>query len=122
MPAEKSDEVEVGNCVVKLEQTGSFTTGHTNELKFVVRDTAGKPLELENFLGTPMHLFIVSHDISSCLHAHPQGASAQGGMVRFRQPFPKPGTYKLFAQFRPKRNLLAADEALLAQFALVIKP
>ena len=122
MPAGKSDEVEVAQCVVKFVQTGPLASGQTNELKFVVRDKAGKPLELENFLGTPMHLFIVSQDVSSCLHAHPQGASALGGMVRFSQPFPNPGTYKLFAQFRPKRNHLGTDQALLAEFTLAVKP
>ena len=105
-----------------LEHAESLIIGQTNQLKFVVRDHAGRPVELENFLGTPLHLFIVSQNLSSCLHAHPQAASALGGMVRFAQSFPNPGTYKLFAQFRPKMNHLDANEALLAQFVLVVRP
>ena len=118
----RSNEVEVGDCAIKFEHAESFSAGQTNQLKFLIRDKTGKPLELENFLGTPIHLFIVNQNLSSCLHAHPQGASALGGMVLFAQSFPNPGTYKLFAQFRPKSNHLGPEEALLAEFTLVVKP
>jgi hypothetical protein len=112
--------VQVGGCQVKLECVEALRAAGTNRMRLVVRDSSGGPVELENYLGTPMHLFIVNEDASACLHAHPQSASTAGGIVQFLQSFPAPGTYKLFAQFRPKKNRLPSEEALLAQFIVTV--
>ncbi len=115
-----------------------LTAGTTNRLEFWIRDQAQKPVETENFLGSPMHLLIVKNDLSSYSHGHPESAlstpaairfheilglhSHPGNLVprpmviRFRQVFSKPGIYKLFAQFRPKNTKLPPEEALLAEF------
>jgi hypothetical protein len=122
VPAEKLDCVEIGGCRVSLDHAGQMTAGETNQFQLTVRDGSGNPVELENYLGTPMHLFIVNHDASACLHAHPESASNARGTVRFRQSFPGPGTYNLFAQFRAKKNELPTDGALLAQFAVTVRP
>jgi len=87
----------------------------TNQLQFLIQDSAGNPAELENFLGAPMHLVIVRKGLSVYLHAHPESRRPGDAVVRFKQTFPKPGAYTLFAQFRPKQARLALDDALLAE-------
>ena len=118
--AEKADCMEVDGCRVSFEHANKLMARQTNRIQLVVRDGSGAPVELEGFLGTPMHLFIVSKDATTCLHAHPESASTAVGTVRFLQSFPKPGTYKLFAQFRPKQKQLPRDQALLAHFVLTV--
>jgi hypothetical protein len=47
----------------------------------------------------PMHLFIVSSDLEYFAHEHPVMAS--GGIFRHHTTLPKPGIYKVFADFYP---------------------
>lgn len=48
----------------------------------------------------PIHLFIVSEDLEYFAHEHPElGAD---GVFRHTTRFPKPGTYKLLADFMPE--------------------
>lgn len=143
-PGPSCSSVEAMECVtnsgytVTLKHSNPLTTGRTNQLEFSVRDQAGNPVATENFLGVSMHLFTIKNDLSVYLHSYPEnplgspaairfrqilryrrhpGNSLPGDTVtRFRQIFPKPGTYKFFVQFRPKNTKLPADEAILAEF------
>jgi hypothetical protein len=47
----------------------------------------------------PMHLFIVSSDLEYFAHEHP--VMAPGGFFRHETTLPKPGIYKMFADFYP---------------------
>ena len=47
----------------------------------------------------PIHLFIVSEDLEYFAHVHP--ALGSDGVFRLDTRLPKPGTYKLFADFFP---------------------
>ena len=90
--------------------------GATNELRLVVRNPDGEPAELEKFLGVPVHLVVLSADRSVYLHGHPEAVRPGDGAVRFNSTFPQAGTYKLFAEFRPRRAALPPGKALLAEF------
>lgn len=105
---------------VQIRNSENLFAGATNEISFLVKDQAGVPVELENFLGTSMHLVIVKDDLSEYLHAHPEGRDTRDGAIRFRQVFSTPGRYKMFAQFRPKIAQLPPDEAVPAEFSVSV--
>jgi hypothetical protein len=92
--------------------------GRTNQLEFTLRAADGAEALTANFLGAPMHLVIVKDDLSVMLHAHPENHRPGQPVIRFHQVFPRPGTYKLFAQYRPQDLKLPLDDALLAEFVV----
>ncbi len=105
---------------VTLQHSEPLTPGRTNVLEFKLSDARGAAITTEHFLGAPMHLVIVSEDLAVFLHAHPETRAASDPAITFRQAFPKPGLYKLFAQFRPWKTKLPPDEAMLAEFYLKV--
>ncbi len=107
--------------IIRLH-SGTLTTATTNRLEFSIRNASGRQVFTENFLGSPMHLVIVSEDKSVYLHAHPDTHLPGEGVIRFSQVFPKPGTYKFFAQFRPLDAKLPVNQAILAEFYAQVNP
>jgi hypothetical protein len=105
---------------IKLDQSRPWRITETNQLQFLIEDSTGKPAELDNYLGAPMHLVIVHEDLSAYLHAHPEGRRPGDAHIRFNQSLPKPGYYQLFAQFRPRAANLPPDEAILAEFRIKV--
>lgn len=113
-------------------------------LSFDVHDKDGAEVELENFLGVPMHLAIIKDNFSIFQHVHPEedmmnGHSVvpfiekvrahtdepQSGLgdetVNFHVTLPQAGVYRAYAQFRPKGTTLPADQAVLASFWLSVE-
>jgi hypothetical protein len=107
---------------ITFNHSAPLVTGATNQLQFSIQDPTGKSPELENYLGTPMHLVILKDDLSVYLHGHPERLGPGSAALRFQQTFTKPGAYKLFAQFRPKEAKLPADETNLAEFRVTVAP
>jgi hypothetical protein len=103
-----------------LISKGPFIAPGTNQLEFLIRNAAGKTPDLENFLGTPLHLVLIKNDLSVYLHAHPEPRRPGEFVIRFNQVFEKPGAYKLFAQFRPREARLSAGSALLAEHLVTV--
>ena len=101
---------------ITLQSTGMLEAGRTNSLEIFVRDAFGAPVATGNFLGALMHLIVIKDDVSVYLHAHAQSHARTAWPVAFNQVFPRPGNYKLFAQFRPLKSKLPPDEAVLAEF------
>jgi hypothetical protein len=110
----------VSGYSIRLKCAEPLVAGGTNLLKFLIQDAAGSSPELENFLGTPMHLVIIRQDLAIYLHAHPEGRRPGESAVSFKQIFPEPGAYTLFAQFRPKERGLPSGEALLVEFRVLV--
>jgi hypothetical protein len=71
-------------------------------LTFTLTDArTGRPVtDLERYLGAPGHLFVASDDLSHVAHVHPDDAASTGPLVSFDTTFPRPGRYKLWAQFQ----------------------
>ena len=113
-PLTIEDRAKISGYEVTLSRSGSLTVGKTNEFIISIRDSSGQLAETEKFLGAAVHLVIIRNDLSVFLHAHPEPRGASDGSIRFNQVFPKPGTYKLFAEFRPKGAKLSAGDPLLA--------
>jgi YHS domain-containing protein len=81
--------------------------GRTTVLSFKLRDEkTGKPItDLEPYLDAQGHLMIIHQDGGTFVHSHPAEdkeaeALAKKGDVRFTARFPRPGTYKAWAQFQ----------------------
>ena len=119
---EARDYAIVSGYRVTLSHPQPLAVGNTNQLEFVIRDASGKQIETDNFLGAPMHLVIVKDDLSVYRHGHPESHGPAGSVIRFYQLFPQPGTYKLFAQFRPRNTTLPQDDAILAEFYVNVAP
>ncbi len=86
---------------------------------------------LQNYLGALGHMVIISEDASMYLHVHPMEAedkehsnehnsmnnkkmesdkvTKSGPNVMFHTIFPKPGIYKVFAQFNPGGKLITTN-------------
>ena len=114
-------EVRSGHQIT-FKHTEPLVSGRSASLQFLIRDATGREIETENFLGASMHLVIVKDDLSIYRHAHPdhQDMDAPQPVITFTQLFPKPGKYKLFAQFRPRGTTLPVDGAILAEFYVTV--
>jgi len=84
-------------------------------LRYTLRDAAGQPLtDVEPYLGAFGHLFILHEDLVTTAHAHPRGAEPTpelraGPEIAFHAALPKPGRYKLWAQFQRGGKILTTD-------------
>ncbi len=110
------DQVTTSGYRVTLVSPEPLATGRTNQLQFSIQDASGNAVELENYLGVPMHLVMVKEDLTACLHAHPDLVTAATPALHFSPVFASQGIYKLFAQFRPAKAKLPADESVVAEF------
>ena len=107
--------------------TDPILAGRELTLRFLVRDSGGRPAALEPYMGMLAHAAVVRDDGSVFVHLHPMGtvsmaslerlagrnrpdpseshgtmnhASDPGGEVSFPYAFPKPGPYRLWVQVR----------------------
>ena len=78
--------------------------GREQLITFQLTDAAtGAPVaDLEPYLGATGHLLVASADMSVVFHSHPVAAvsSRSGPTVVFQVVFPRPGTYRMWAQFQ----------------------
>lgn len=134
--------VIAGNYEVNLDMEEPVVQGREHELSFDIHTRTGEEVEVENYLGAPMHLTIIRDDWKEFLHTHPEDneahmpfqfipdARAHGEnedpessqptsddkAINFHVMFPEAGFYKAFAQFRPQGTDLPPDLALKAEF------
>jgi hypothetical protein len=71
-------------------------------LRFVVTDAAtGAPLrDLEPYLGASGHLLIVNAELTTAVHAHPEGSVPGAAELVFDPVLPEPGLVKMWLQFQ----------------------
>lgn len=82
--------------------------GSEAELVFNVKTTDGAPVnEFEIVHEKPMHLLIVTEDLSGFWHEHPEARSDGSFMLRFA--FPAGGRYRLFADYKQNRGDATVD-------------
>ena len=78
--------------------------GREQLITFQLSDQAtGAPIaDLEPYLGATGHLLVASADMSVVFHSHPvaEVSSRNGPTVVFQVLFPRPGMYRLWAQFQ----------------------
>jgi hypothetical protein len=80
--------------------------GREGELRFAIT-RAGRPVQVEPYLGAGGHLVALREGDLAFLHVHPTGAGEHGGHVAgqagevgFEATFPTEGRYRLFLQFK----------------------
>jgi len=125
-PTDADDAIFVGNGVRSPSRfddgstlswdgaAGSHNAGADAQLKFTLRDAAGKPLSVEPYMGMAAHAVVVRDDGSVFIHLHPMGTAPgigtmpampamtaeMPGEFEFPWEFPKPGHYRVWVQFR----------------------
>lgn len=122
-PTDADDAVFVGNGVripFRFEdgstlswdgQSGAHVAGADARLHFTLRDAAGKVLTVQPYMGMAAHAVVVRDDGKVFEHLHPMGTTpgigampmAMGdlpGTFEFPWAFPKPGSYRIWVQFR----------------------
>jgi hypothetical protein len=76
--------------------------GRKTMLTITVKEKSGTPVrEFELVHDKLMHLIIVGQDLSYFAHVHPTLAGTNGNFT-INHIFPESGTYKLWADFKPK--------------------
>jgi heavy metal-binding protein len=90
--------------------TGGATALRRAALRFTFSDArTGEPLrDLEPYLGASAHLLIVSPDLTTAIHAHPDGPPVVGPVVTFDPVIPKAGVYKLWVQIQRRGAVVTA--------------
>ena len=85
---------------------GQYPVGTMTTLSLKLKDEAGKPVgDTQPWLGAAGHLMIFSQDGQTVVHSHPAHGEeneklVKQGEMRFTGRFPKPGLYRVFAQFQ----------------------
>ena len=137
----------VNNYEVSLSAVAKPAAGQDTAISFDIHSPAGE-IELENYLGEPMHLAIIKDDLKRFMHVHPVSNNNDGHMhsdagsfvpaayanggdthdaveeahgTEFHVVFPQAGLYKAFVQFRPRGVNLGPDEALVASFWIEVQ-
>ncbi len=111
VPLKPSRRATSGGIVATLAD-GPLPVGRSVPLAFRLHDTQGRPVtDLQPYLGANGHLMIVLQDGSAFVHSHPaDGAAAQArlqkGEVDFNARFPRAGTYKAWAQFQRRGQVV----------------
>jgi len=88
---------------VSVSVSEAPTTGPDGELRLVVRDAEGRPVELGTYLGAYSHVTGFHRDTGAMVHLHPLAApevTEAGSELTFHAEIDDPGDYRLFAQVR----------------------
>lgn len=89
---------------LRLPPGAGLVAGEPQAFRLTLHDTEhDRPVtDLEPFLGAPAHLFAASEDLVDVAHSHPVMAfsTVAGPDVVFEVVFPRPGRYRLWAQYQ----------------------
>jgi hypothetical protein len=103
LAADLSAKTDAGLRVRIEPDPASLLAGRPGTIAFHLEDAAtNQPIaDLEPYLGAWGHAFIVSADLVDAVHSHPLTplSSPGGPTIIFQQRFPRPGAYRVWAQF-----------------------
>ena len=107
--APTASEQMAGGLRITMEAASPMARRET-VVRFRMADRAsGLPVtDLEPYLGASGHMLVVNQDMTTAIHAHPDGAATTGPVVTFAPVFPAPGRYKLWAQFQRNGAVVTA--------------
>ena len=79
----------VNGYQVSLGAEEVLVKGKNQILSLEIHDSAGREIELENYLGAQAHLAIIKDDLKQLIHTHPMGHSDEhmGGLDIFPEAF-----------------------------------
>ena len=137
LQADQKPEKTVEGLKIVLRPEAELEAGAETRLDFQLTDAAsGAPVDdLENYLGARGHFVIIGENREDYVHVHPLSADAAkhehehepgspeklasdapAGTVAALATFPKPGLYKIWAQFQ------RAGKVVTAPFVVSVKP
>ena len=103
LPAGDPGDTAAEDEGVSVSVSEAPTTGPNGELRLVVRDAEGRPVELGTYLGAYAHVTGFHRDTGAMVHLHPLAApevTEAGSELTFHAEIRDPGDYRLFAQVR----------------------
>ncbi|MBI5817215.1 MAG: hypothetical protein HZB09_02195 [Candidatus Yonathbacteria bacterium] len=71
----------VGDYQVALGYDAPLAKGREETIRLTVKNLYGSGVELENYLGAPIHLVLVKDDLSEYVHTHPGAAVSPGSKI-----------------------------------------
>lgn len=101
-PGDPGDTV-ADDAVVGVTVSESPTTGPDGELRLVVRDADGRPVNLGTYLGAYSHVTGFNTETGAMVHLHPLDApeiTEAGSELTFHSEIEQAGDYRLFVQVR----------------------
>ncbi|SEC64313.1 hypothetical protein SAMN04489844_2690 [Nocardioides exalbidus] len=101
-PGDPGDTV-ADDAVVGVTVSESPTTGPDGELRLVVRDADGRPVNLGTYLGAYSHVTGFNTETGAMVHLHPLDApeiTEAGSELTFHSEIEQAGEYRLFVQVR----------------------
>ncbi|RYB93062.1 hypothetical protein EUA93_01045 [Nocardioides oleivorans] len=91
------------DAIVGVTVSESPTTGPDGELRLVVRDADGQPVNLGTYLGAYSHVTGFNTETGAMVHLHPLDApeiTEAGSELTFHAEIEQAGDYRLFVQVR----------------------
>ncbi len=120
-----------GYSIVMTTKPKELIANKSTEIIVDITKNGKDVTDLKNYLGALGHMVIISEDAAMYLHVHPMeaqkkddghkdeemkdmkmdsnNATKSGPTVIFHTNFPKPGIYKVFAQFNPGGKLITTN-------------
>jgi hypothetical protein len=84
-------------------RTPNLAAGHQDDLRFVIRDSAGRAVtDYRREHEKELHLVVASRDLNTFRHLHPTRAA--DGTWSIPVQLPRAGDYRVFADFTPDRK------------------
>jgi hypothetical protein len=83
----RTSSLESG-ATMEWQRDSAIIEGQPATLRFIVRDSAGRPAALEPYMGMPAHAVVSRDDGSVFVHLHPMGTISMASQMAFtmRQP------------------------------------
>lgn len=107
-PVETSGSAPSYRAEFKAEPA-EIKAGENVALVFTVRDASGKAVrDLPLVHEQPIHLLVISKDLSEFNHLHPEPQA--DGTYRVAHTFPHGGEYKLYVDYTPKDSKQVVDQ------------
>ncbi len=106
--------------IVEVRVSQAPTTGPDGLLRLMVRDAAGRPVELGTYLGAYSHVTGFHTETGAMVHLHPLDApdvTQDGSELTFHADIEQPGDYRLFVQVRVDGFLHTVPVALTVETA-----
>lgn len=99
--AEQLEKQDLHAYTVELKTDGEPLAGRPVRLAFDIRyaDSKAPVTEFETIHERLLHLILTSEDMSWFEHQHP--VRGEDGLFRITWTFPRPGNYRLYADFTP---------------------
>lgn len=103
LPPGDPGDTAADDRAVSVSVAEAPTTGPNGELRLVVRDAAGRPVELGTYLGAYADVTGFHRETGAMVQLHPLGppdVTQAGSELTFHAEIPDPGEYRLFTQVR----------------------